>query len=91
MRYLTKHPPLKFVNFEDDDDFSWIFGTSQGSFISSFFGGKNFWRENFPPAVSPTSALQVLHEKLGKAGALEVIRSHRETHITKAPKRNEVS
>lgn len=35
-------------------------------------------------SVSPTSALQVLHEKLGKAGALEVIRSHRETHITKA-------
>ena len=33
----------------------------------------------------------MLHEKLGKAGALEVIRSHRETHITKAPKRNEVS
>lgn len=71
--------------------FSWIFRTSQGSFISSFFGGKKIWRENFLEAVSPTSALQVLHEKLGKAGALEVIRSHRETHITKAPKRNEVS
>jgi len=28
--------------------------------------------------------MKVLHEKLGKAGALEVIRSHRETHITKA-------
>ena len=56
-----------------------------------FWRDKNFWRENFLEAVSPTSALQVLHEKLGKAGALEVIRSHRETHITKAPKRNEVS
>ncbi|CAL1143993.1 unnamed protein product [Cladocopium goreaui] len=28
--------------------------------------------------------MKVLHEKLGKAGAMEVIRSHRETHITKA-------
>lgn len=28
--------------------------------------------------------MKVLYEKLGKAGAAEVIRSHRETHITKA-------
>ncbi len=43
----------------------------------------------YPPSFSSPRGgafLQVLHEKLGKAGALEVIRSHRETHITKAPK-----
>jgi len=83
---------LKFVNFEDDDDFHGL-EPNFPRFVHMlvFLEGKIFWRENFLEAVSPTSALQVLHEKLGKAGALEVIRSHRETHITKAPKRNEVS